>query len=140
MTSTFVDTGAWIAVVNRSEGAHGRATDFLRSCLADGTRLLTTNYVVAEATARLRYDAGLRTAVAFRERLTDAVAGRWLRVTWIDPRLEQEGWELMKRYADLRLSLTDATSAVVARRAKVRQVFGFDADFRALGFDVRPSR
>jgi predicted nucleic acid-binding protein len=66
------------------------------------------------------------------------VADRRLRLAWIDWRLEREGWNILERYADVGLSLTDATSAAVARQAKVAVVFGFDADFRALGFDVQP--
>jgi predicted nucleic acid-binding protein len=41
-------------------------------------------------------------------------------------------------YADIPLSLTDATSAAVARRSKANEVFGFDRHFRALGFDLQP--
>lgn|GEM_PF-7115574 len=67
-----------------------------------------------------------------------AVAVGLLRLRWMDPRFEREAWELLERYRNVPLSLTDATSAVVARRAKVREVFGFDSDFRALGFDVQP--
>lgn len=67
-----------------------------------------------------------------------AVAEGLLRLRWVDPRIEREAWELLERYRDVPLSLTDATSAAVARRAKVREVFGFDSDFRALGFDVQP--
>jgi predicted nucleic acid-binding protein len=37
------------------------------------------------------------------------------------------------------LSLTDTTSVAVARKANIRDVFGFDADFRALGFNLQPA-
>lgn len=42
----------------------------------------------------------------------------------LDQRLEGEGWQLLERYADVELSLTDATSVVAARRSKIREVFG----------------
>jgi predicted nucleic acid-binding protein len=91
-----------------------------------------------ETATHLRYALGLPAALAFHRAVERAVAEGLLRLRWIDPRLEREAWELLERYRDVPLSLTDATSAAVARRAKVREVFGFDSDFRALGFDLQP--
>jgi len=139
VTVVFVDTGGWIALLNRDDQMHRRAREHYRRRVGEGARFLSTNYVVDETATRLRYDAGLPAALAFRGALDRSVSQRRLRVAWIDPRLEREAWWILERYADVALSLTDATSAVVARRAKVSEVFGFDADFRALGFDVQPA-
>lgn len=138
MTPIFVDTGGWIALLKRDDHMHVRARDYYEKLVAEGARFLTTNYVVDETATRLRYDAGLAAALAFRGALDRSLSERRLRVGWIDPRLEREGWDLMERHADVELSLTDATSAAVARRAKVSEVFGFDTDFRAFGFQLRP--
>lgn len=140
MSSVFVDTGAWIALLKRNDSLHKQARIYYEAKVASRDRLLTTNYVVDETATHLRYDAGLEAALVFRRALDEAITARRLRLVWIDERLEREGWQILERYADVELSLTDATSAAVARRAKVREVFGFDADFRALGFDVRPTR
>lgn len=40
-----------------------------------GDSLLTSNLVLAETATRLRYDAGLHAALAFRELIDEAVAG-----------------------------------------------------------------
>lgn len=137
MARIFVDSGAWIALVNERERVHPRARAYLHAVIERHEQFLTTNYVVQEAATKLRYDAGLAAAVALRKALDGL--DKVLRVTWIDARLEREGSEIMEKYADVSLSLTDATSAAVARRAKAKVVFGFDADFRALGFDVQPA-
>jgi predicted nucleic acid-binding protein len=42
--------------------------------------------------------------------------------------------------ADLSPHLTDAATAAIARRTRVQQAFGFDAELRALRFDVQPDR
>ena len=137
--TTFVDTGAWIALLKSDDQMHGRARRYYQDRLGAGERFLTTNYVVDETATRLRYDAGLRAALAFRDAVRGSVGMRRLRVVWIDARLEGEGWAILERYDDVPLSLTDATSAAVAGRGKVRTVFGFDQDFRAVGLDVQPS-
>ncbi|MCC6224645.1 MAG: PIN domain-containing protein [Thermoleophilia bacterium] len=139
MTRLFVDTGGWIALLKRDDHMHARAGPYYATQVAEGRRFLTTSYVICETATRLRYDAGVEAAVAFRRAIERAVAGRSLRVAWIDARLEREGWDVLERYADIPLSLTDATSAAVARRAGVGEVFGFDRHFRALGFDVQPA-
>lgn len=139
MTPLFVDTGGWIALLKRDDEMHARAGRYYEAQVAGGRRLLTTNYVIAETATGLRYDAGLEAAVAFRQAVERAVAGRRLRVVWINARLEREGWDLLEHYSGLALSLTDATSAAVARRAGVNEVFGFDRHFRALGFDLQPA-
>lgn len=133
-----MDTGAWIALFNRSDTWHEAAEEHYRGLLESRTALLTTNYVVAETATRLRGRAGLDRVLAFRTALKAAATQRLLRVKWIDPRLDAEGWDILERYRDVSMSLTDATTVVVAQREHVSHVFGFDSDFRAAGLDVRP--
>ncbi|WP_254543986.1 type II toxin-antitoxin system VapC family toxin [Halomarina pelagica] len=48
-------------------------------------------------------------------------------------------WEAFRRYDDQRISFVDATSAVLAREAGIRYVFGYDSDFATLGFTRVPA-
>ena len=100
--------------------------------------LLTSNLVLAETATRLRYDAGLRAAVAFRALVDEAAAGGLLTVRYTDAELDSQAWDLMEQYADLRLSFVDCVGAVTARAARAAAVFGLDADFAALGFALEP--
>lgn len=138
MRAVFADTGAWLALMDRDDGFHAAARSHYQRLSREGAGLLTTNYVIDETATRLRYDVGLQAALAFHSRIVEMCAlGRW-RVVWIDERIEQEGWRIMEQYADVRLSLTDATSAAIARTSRITEVFGFDAHFQALGFIVAP--
>ncbi len=101
-------------------------------------RLLTTNYVVDETATRLRYDVGLPAAMRFRDALLKAEVSRRTRIVWIDQATEAEAWRILQNHAAIGLSLTDATTIAVARASRIREVFGFDSDFRALGFVVAP--
>ena len=60
------------------------------------------------------------------------------RIAWVDETVEREAWRLLEQYRDVTLSLTDATTAVAARRARIGEIFGFDRDFEALGLLVLP--
>jgi uncharacterized protein len=138
MNSVVVDTGAWIALLSRGDQHAAAAAERYRVLSAEGTRLVTTNYIVDETATRLRYGAGLDAALAYRRMLDDSVKARRLRIAWVDETIEREAWRLLEQYRDVTLSLTDATTAVAARRARLSEIFGFDRDFEALGLAVLP--
>jgi len=138
VSTVFVDTSGWIALLSGDDQFHDRAVLRYDELVAEGARLLTNNYVVDETATLLRYRLGLRAALAFRQMLLAAVAVRRLRVAWVDEKVEAAGWDLLEQYADVHLSLTDAAGAVTARGARITEVFGCDADFEALGLVVLP--
>ena len=105
---------------------------------AAGDALLTSNLVIAETATRLRYDAGLPTALSFRAVLDEALASGRLTVRYTDPDVDGRAWDLMERYADRTLSFADCVGAVTARDASAAAVFGLDADFSLLGFALEP--
>ncbi len=138
MSTAFVDTSGWIALLSHDDRLHDRALARYDELARDGSRLLTNNYVVDETATRLRYGIGLAAALGFRQMLLDAVAARRLRIAWVDENAEAEAWRILEQYRDGKLSLTDAACAVTARTARITQVFGCDSDFEALGFVVLP--
>lgn len=138
MSRVFIDSGGWIALLKGNDKFHNHARSYYQRQIEIGSRFWTTNYVVDETVTRLIYDAGLEAAISFRRALEDSTKSKRLRVIWVQPRHETEGWKVLTDYPDLELSLTDAISCVVARQAGIPEVFGFDSDFTTLGFVVRP--
>ena len=66
MRVVYADSGAFIALLWRRDRAHERVRDHYRGLREAGDVLLTSNLVVTETATRLRYDAGLPAALAFR--------------------------------------------------------------------------
>ncbi|MCP9491674.1 MAG: PIN domain-containing protein [Solirubrobacteraceae bacterium MAG38_C4-C5] len=138
MRQVYVDSGAFIALLWRRDRDHERMSAHLRRLRETGDRLLTSNLVVAETATRLRYDAGLQHALAFRDLLADAeVTGR-MAVHHADAEVSRLAWDEMRRFDTLALSFADCVGAVTARRARAEAVFGLDRDFAALGFALEP--
>ena len=135
---TFVDTSAWVALVDDSDRYHAKAKSHYLQLLKEKTNLLTSNYVLAETYTWLRYHAGHRYAIRFHEMLTAAEKLGNLRILWVDRTIADAAWEIFERYGDQVLSFTDCTSFVLARRAKINEVFAFDEDFTVRGFVTRP--
>ena len=100
--------------------------------------LLTSNVVIAETAARLRYDPGLPAALAFRDLIERALEAERLSVRFVDRELEAKAWAVMERYSDQVLSFADCAGAVTAREAAAAAVFGLDRDFAMLGFALEP--
>lgn len=138
MRTVYIDTGAFIALIWRRDRAHDRMRKHFMRLRRDGDRLVTSEAVVAETATRLRYDAGLRDALAFRRILDEATAVGEIRIRYGDDRMRTAAFDVMARYADLGLSYADCVGAVIAREISAQAVFGLDEDFRALGFALEP--
>ena len=138
MKIVYVDSGAWIALLNETERLHPKAVEAYEALLEEGARLVTSTDVIDESATRLRYDAGLEAALAFRDAVADAEKSRLVRVLAVDAAVQKKAFALWEKHPHLVLSLTDATSAILARGLSIKTIFGFDGDFRALGFTLIP--
>jgi uncharacterized protein len=134
----YVDTGALIALIWRRDRAHERVRSHYRRLRESRATLLTSNLVLAETATRLRYDAGLPAALAFKALVEEAVAVGGLSGRYADAELDGRAWAIMERYGDLALSFTDCVGAVTAREGRAAAVFGLDSDFTVLGFALEP--
>lgn len=135
---TFVDTSAWVAIVDDSDKYHSEAKSHYLQLLKKKTNLLTSNYVLAETYTWLRYRVGHRYTVRFHKMATSAEKLRTLEILWVDRALTDAAWEIFEKYSDQVFSFTDCTSFVLARHAKANEVFAFDDDFVVMGFVMRP--
>lgn len=132
----FVDSGAWIALGVRNDALHAVATTCLRRLLTDGRPLATSNLVVAESYALIRYRAGHDAAMSF---LRGTRASLRLERLVSDPDVELAAEAILRRYADQDFSYVDAVSFALMKRHGCRSVFGFDRHFRTMGYALEPA-
>lgn len=138
MRVVYVDTSALIALIWRRDRAHASVAAHFGRLRAAKDTLITCNLVIAETATRLRYDAGLRAALAFRDLLDQATASGELSIRHADADLDARAWSLIERHDTRALSFADAAGAVTAKDAGAAAVFGLDADFAVLGFALEP--
>lgn len=129
----FVDTGAWIALTDRSDQHHRDAIAIYSRLKQQRERFLTTDYVIDETVTRLRYDATHQVAVAFLDSLAPAEKAGRLRIVRIDEALFAEAVSIFRRYDATVLSLTDCASFAVCRAHRIEEAFGFDQHFTMMG-------
>jgi uncharacterized protein len=133
---TLVDTSAYFALLDADDANHAQARTIRDRVIAEGWRLLTTSFVLAETHALLL------------NRLSQHIATRFLRdmdhspttVVWVTPRDVQRAKAIIYQYDDKDFSLTDATSFAVMERVRIPSAFTFDRHFAQYGLTVLSAR
>jgi predicted nucleic acid-binding protein len=128
-TRAFVDTGAFYAMLDRSDSHHRDGVAAFGRLAEDEGQGITTSLVVAETFALLQ------------RKLTQTVALRWLgtlerasiRVVWPPEEIAAEAGRVLRRFADQDFSFTDAVSFGLMRREGVRAYISFDHHFDVFG-------
>ena len=137
MTPVFVDTGAFYALVDRSDANHRASTTALKALAAQERPLVTTTYVVDETLTLVRFRVGHAAAVTLGRRL---LATHWCRVADVSDEIRNAAWYMFCRFADQSFSFTDCTSFAFMQTSGISDAFTFDRrDFAAAGLVALPA-
>lgn len=144
MTSTadiqciFVDTSAWIDLMNKNERHHTAAVEFHQS-LPSATLHITTWGIVSETFTWIRYHVGGREAIRWLTLKETMERQGILQVVFPDPQMEVGVRKVINRFGDQSLSYVDAFSIIVIQsRPDVDAVFAFDHHMTLAGLPVLP--
>jgi uncharacterized protein len=132
----FLDTSGWFAAVSPREARHREANATYRSWIEDGTRLVTSNLVVAEMQIMLVRFRGPRAALGFLESVYQDPAHE---VVFVDRDLERtaiDRW--LRKFLDRPLSLTDAISFEIMRLRRISLALALDEHFVVAGYRILP--
>jgi predicted nucleic acid-binding protein len=135
MDTLFIDTSAWVAVVNSRDQYHQAAGDFYRQNFNHYAKLITSNLVVAETYIILWLDCGSATALKWWKMIADSIK---IEIIYADAGLTADAFNLLQQYEDQRISLTDAISFKIMEERKLREAFTFDSHFSTAGFVKLP--
>ena len=132
----FLDTSAWLSVLNLREQRHDEALHRYEGELQAGSRFITTNLVLAEMhvllTRHRRAGDALRFVDAVHRDLTHEVRH-------VDRDLVLEAIDRWLRpFTDHLFSLADAVSFEVMRREQLTVAFTLDKHFQTAGFQTVP--
>ena len=135
MTSIFVDTSAFIALIDRDDQFHAQAKEFYRKKLKPPFKFITSNFAICETLNFLRARLPLKYAVEFRENI---VSSQIIEIIHITQRVEDAAFYAMKSHKDKNYSFTDCTSFTVMKELDIATAFTFDGHFKQMGFIVVP--
>ena len=132
----FVDTGAWIALADRSDQYHEEAKRIYARLKQDHIRLITSDYIVDETVTRLRYDSSHQHAVRFLDLIARAEEIGVLQRVIVSPDLFEAAVALFRQYDTATLSFTDCTSFAICDRFQISGSFAFDQHFHMRGITL----
>jgi predicted nucleic acid-binding protein len=127
----FVDTGGWLALALARDVYHERAVEGWTAVRRSGARLCTSVPVIIETFTYL--DRKIDPAMA--RTWSAGVRGRTgVQVIECGGEDLLQAWQWLERRELHKLSLVDATSFVLLRKHRIRQVLAFDTHFAQVGF------
>lgn len=134
----FVDTSAWIDLMNSNERYHTVAVTFHKS-LASTTLRITSWGIVSETYTWIRYHIGEREAARWLT-VKDAMENQgFLQILYPDAGMEVGVRRVIQRFHDQKLSYVDAFSiALIQSRPDIDAVFAFDHHLALAGIPVLP--
>jgi hypothetical protein len=113
-----MDTGPWVALVDRSEGRHKECVEWLRNFKGD---ILSSEAVLTEVLYLLNFSPKAQSAVI------DFVLNE--AIVLVPPSLEslKRVRRLMDKYKDIPMDYADATLVSIAEEFSITHVVSFDA-------------
>ena len=128
MNIVFADTFYWIALVNRNESAHQRATDFARTHTG---QTLTTEWVLAEVADGLSHTNHRHLVQPLRQLWR---SDQRLVIAEANHDSFERGLDLFCNRADKNWSLTNCISFVLMREHGVSEASTADHHFEQAGY------
>lgn len=136
----FLDTSAFLALVNEKDENHAEAIQFLDEIKTGKIRIkkiITSDYIIDETLTRIRYSVGHKEAVEWG---TDIFTSRVIEKIDIGSEIFRSAWKMFCTYNDKKFSFTDCTSFALMTKRGIDKVFSFDVDFERIGFFLLPLR
>lgn len=125
----FVDTSAFLAVIDRDESHHPQAKQVWEQLIGENAILVSTNYVLVETLALIQRRFGMSLVKSFQDNVVPLLS-----IAWVDEALHQAGVAAFLTANRRRLSVVDCLSFEIMRRLGLNQVFAFDHHFDEQGF------
>ena len=127
----FVDTAAWIALINQRDALHNSALEISKNLRQKQASLVTTEFVLLEVADGLCNLPIRLNTINFIDGLYQLPK---LKIIRLDKILFDTGWQLYKQRLDKEWSLTDCISFVVMRYESITQAFTSDRHFEQARF------
>jgi predicted nucleic acid-binding protein len=129
----FVDTSAFLAVLDGDDSHHKAAKSFWIKILEAGDVLVCHNYILVETSALISRRLGMEAVRVFEQDVMPI-----LKIIWITEEVHfaASGAQLVAGRSSL--SLVDCVSFEVMRRTGVQKAFAFDRHFKDYGYELYP--
>lgn len=130
----FIDTSAFIAMLDADDDNHLKAKQAWTKLISSNAHLISSNYILVETFALIQKRLGLSAVRAFQESILPII-----HIEWIDEAIHKMGTSALLAVARRKLSLVDCVSFETMRKLGLKSAFTFDKHFREQGFTCLPN-
>jgi len=129
----FFDTGAFIALFISQEKYHKQIFTKYRDYRKQRALFYTSYYILDELFTRLIYDFGKSATEKIKDLLMRSVELEEIKVLDIDEVTFDKSLNSLLKFAEHKISLTDATSYTLFKDLQLDEIFTLDSDFKKIG-------
>lgn len=133
MSIIFIDTSAFLAILDADDNFHSEAKSAWSEMLSSGSALFTSNYILIETFALVQNRLGLKAIRTFQEDIVPLLS-----IRWVDSAIHSAAIGALLAANRKKLSLVDCVSFEVMRLASIKCAFTLDNHFKEQGFDCIP--
>jgi predicted nucleic acid-binding protein len=138
MRKVFFDTWGWVAIAHKNDSHNKEVTRFYNELILNKTRLVTSDYILAESITLLRARTELTGVTNFFDTILTASKVGGIIIEKIDNVRWQKSWELSKKYKDKpHISFHDFSSFVVMKELGIKDALTADRRFEEIGMGFR---
>jgi predicted nucleic acid-binding protein len=131
--AVFVDTSAFLAVINAADDEHMRASETWANLLAAGEPSIASNYTLVQTTTILQRRRGMEPVRRFQDSIVPLP-----RIIWVAPDIHDRSVTMLLAAGRRQLSLVDCVSFVLIQQYDVERAFASDRHFDRQGLQVIP--
>ena len=133
MSSVFIDTSAFLSLMDGDDAHHPPTAQVWADLLHAESILIVSNYVLVETFALVQNRMGMKAVRCFQEDIAPL-----LNIQWVTAEIHQSAIGAVLAAGRKKLSLVDCSSFEIMRRAGIRRAFTLDRHFEEQGFSVIP--
>lgn len=133
----FIDTSAWMAYYLADEPDHIRIKNLIKGFIKEHTIIITSNDIIDETVTNFIYIKP-NLAKKFIDFISESIRIERVIQLWVDEEIQDEAFDLVNKYSEHQLSLTDASTIVLVNKFKIESVISLDSDFVKVGISTLP--
>ena len=133
MSTIFIDTSAFLAILDADDDFHAEAKRAWGEMLSSGSPLATSNYILVETFALVQNRLGMQAVRVFQGDIVPLLS-----IRWVDSVIHSAATGALLAANRKKLSLVDCISFEVMRLTAITCAFTFDSHFKEQGFDCLP--
>ncbi|KUK79431.1 MAG: putative ribonuclease VapC [Microgenomates bacterium 39_7] len=129
----FIDSDAFLALLNQSDNLHSRAVKLLSKLKnIDDVTYITSWDVIDEVSTKASYRLTKKQAIAFLSYVREVATI----IVYPDPSLSKKAQELFTKVTSKKVSMTDCMSMIIVQEMKLDVFFSFDKHFSQQGYTL----